>query len=73
MRTRRRYTEIYSYYSKTFDVVCEEERFSLFSLTVLKPNGTSVEKLEGLSNGELYDALERLKDTYVIDLQGKLK
>ncbi len=74
-RARRSYEDIYSYHSKTFDIVCRSEKYALFSLTltVTDPKGQVKEYTNNLTGEELYNEFERLKAKYIFDYENKLK
>jgi hypothetical protein len=64
--TRRKQTipEIYSYYSREFNVLCVPDKWNLYSLVVYK-NNEEIERIDDMVSGELHDHLERLKTKYI--------
>lgn len=66
--TRRKQTipEIYSYYSRTFNILCVPDKWNLYSLVVYIDN-KEVERMDDMVSAELHEHLERLKTKYILE------
>lgn len=62
--------DVYSYYSKTFTIICEPTLTkNLYNFLVFSKKGMLIEQVINISKGNLYSICDELKKKYILDHQ----